>query len=127
MLRWISELPAYTVPARALSRNTLVHDAVVLGAEQDGIRCGFLAPLVREEGHRDRPTVTDLTDDVVRRGPGAVEEHLAELTLVVQHLDRPHFDAGLLHGAQQERDPAMATRVGIGAGEQEDPRRVSCE
>src|SRR5207302_4048511 len=33
-----SELPAYTVPARALSRNTFVHDAVEFGAPGASVR-----------------------------------------------------------------------------------------
>ena len=48
------------------------------------------------------------------------EVDLVELGLARDHLDRSHLDAGLAHVDQEEADPLVLRRVGVGAGEDED-------
>ena len=96
-------------------------EAVELGPEEDRVGRRLLTTLVRQQRHRHRPPGTDLAHDVLDGRSRAGEVHLAELALVVEHLDGPHVDAGLVHRAQEERDAAVPARVGIGAGEEEDP------
>ena len=46
------------------------------------------------------------------------EEHLGELRRAEHRPQRPHLDAGRVHGQDQPRDPAMLRRVGVGAHEE---------
>ena len=64
------------------------HEAVELGAELHRHRGGGLAPLVAEQRHRHRPAAVHLADDVLLRRAGVGEEHLVELRLAGDHLDR---------------------------------------
>ncbi len=54
---------------------------------------------------------------------GVREEHLVELRLAGDHLDRADLDARLVHRAQQERDALVLRRVRVGAAQDEDPVR----
>ena len=127
----LGEAPRQPVPhdgiALAAVRSRQCHQAVELGPEEDRVGRRLLTTLVRQQRHRHCPTGTDLAHDVLHGRTRTGEVHLAELALVVEHLDGPHVDAGLVHRAQEERDAAVPAGVGIGAGEEEDPRRVDGE
>ena len=98
-----------------------LHQAVELAAEQDRESGRGLAPLVAQQRHGHGPASVHLTDHVAGLGAGFGEEDLVELTVAGDHADGPHLDTGLVHGAQEEGDPPVLGRGGVGAGEDEDP------
>src|SRR5206468_7213998 len=77
--------------------------------------------LVREDAHRDLPAGPGRTDHHVGRDAYAVEEDLAELG-VARHLrERANADARTPHVDEEEADPLVLRRVGLGAAEEEAP------
>ena len=97
-----------------------VDELVELAAEAERLHRCAGAALVAEQGHRDGPAAVHLADDVLLRAAGVAEEHLVELGLAGDHLDRPHLHARLAHVDQQERDAAVLGRGRVGAGQHED-------
>src|SRR5690606_6427571 len=77
------------------------------------------AALEAQQPHGDLPAVTRLADNI--RSNGVVEEHLVEFGGASQLLDRPYGDARLVHGHQEEAQPAMGLGIGVGAGDDEAP------
>ena len=102
-----------------------IEQPIELRPEHDRVDRGFLAPLVPEQGHGDGPTRVDVADDVRGIGARVGEEDLVELLRSVEHRDRPDLDAGLVERAQEERQALVLRSIGIGAGEQEDPARLT--
>ncbi|MCY1186571.1 hypothetical protein D3C81_1804860 [compost metagenome] len=60
-------------------------------------------------------------NQVVHRYAHVVEEHLVHMMTTVERDDRPHSDTGGLHVDQQERNPALLLRIGIGTHQAEHP------
>ena len=109
---------------RVVSGSTLdghSRDSVKLVTEPERVGGGAMAPLEAEQHVGDPPAVVDVADDVVLRCLGVGEEHLVEVVPVVDVDDRAHFDAGLVHRHQQERDAAVLGLGGVGAAQHEDP------
>lgn len=80
------------------------------------------APLESEQTHRDLPATALAPDDVLHARVGPVEEHLIEVAGPRQLPNGPHLYAPrLVHGHEQERQPAMPDRLGVRAGEHEAP------
>ncbi len=77
----------------------------------------------RTRASPSRPRQPPLTSPTTwsRRRARAVEEHLVELRVPGDLLDRPDLDAGLVHRHEEVRDPAVPWRVAIGPGEHEAP------
>ena len=78
--------------------------------------------LVADDRHRQAPAFARLADHVRGRHAGAVEGHLAELGRdAVDHLQRPLFDARLVHRHGERGQPLVLGDVGIGAGQHDAP------
>ena len=131
-VRWprkLHDLDLRVAPGQSLADDRVVGEAALAGHLDEAVefglvadrpgRCG-LAPLESEQRHGDGPAVVDAADDVVLRAAGIGVEHLVELALARDHLDRTHLDARLIHRHEQERDALVLRRVGVGAGEGED-------
>src|SRR5439155_4889744 len=81
-------------------------------------------PLVAEQELRVRPALVLLPDELISRHPDVVEEHLVDLVPAVNEPDRADGHTGRVHVDEQERDAALLRRLGVGAGQAEDPVRV---
>ena len=77
------------------------------------------AALVEERRHRHVPAAADVADHVVERHLDAAQEDLVELRLARDLAQRPHLDAGRVHVDDHVRQPGVALRVGVGAGEED--------
>ena len=98
-------------------------DAVELAGEADLLAQRGDAALEPERAHRDPPALARLTDHQVGGGAGAVEEDLVELRRAGELLDRAGPRRRLVHRHQQERQPVVALRARLGAGDDEAPVR----
>ena len=67
--------------------------------------------LVREDAHGDGPSAVELAEHPVGGHDDVVEEHLGELVLAVDHLDRRDRDARRVH-VDEERGDAAVARLG---------------
>ena len=74
-----------------------------------------------ERRHHHRPPLVDLAHDVGARHPDLVEEDLVEPRLPGDLDQRSDGDAGALHVDEEERQPAVLGRRGIGADDQDAP------
>ena len=79
------------------------------------------APLEAERAHRHPPAAVDLADDVVGVGGRAGEEHLVELGVAGDLVDRADLDAVLAHRHEQVRDALVLGRLTVRAGQHEAP------
>ena len=68
-----------------------------------------------------------VADDVGARHAHVLEEHLVEVLVAADLLERPHGDAGAVHVDEQEGDALVLRRVGIGAHQQHAPVGVARE
>ena len=77
--------------------------------------------LVLQQALADRPAAVQGADHVVLLDPGVGEEGLAERAVAGDQLDRPGFDAGLVHIDQHEGDALVLLGLGVGAHQAEAP------
>src|SRR5690606_29313124 len=75
---------------------------------------------VAEQGFRHRPSLVDLTDDLGKRDPRCVKEHLAELILSGEVVDGPHGHAWRVDRDQQEGDAVLTALLPSGSDKGED-------
>src|SRR3546814_12471571 len=78
-------------PPRATRTNTLFPYTTLFRSHQV-LPEGRRAPLERQRAHRHRPAAVDGTDHVCLVGAGAVEEHLVELGVAGELVDRADLD-----------------------------------
>jgi hypothetical protein len=88
---------------------------LVVGEVATAERRAFVA----EERDREAPAAVDLTDDLLGRHPGFVEEHLVELRGAGHLHERADRDPRLLHREGEHRDAAVLGDVEVGSGEQD--------
>ena len=76
-------------------------------------------PLVGQGGLQHPPALVELTQPVGVGYPGVGEEHLVEAAVAGDLAQRPHLDAGLAHGEEEERDAPVLGLVPVGAGDEQ--------
>ena len=105
---------------RIVGKRLLQRRAERVGLAAEAHAADHLA-LVAEQIFGDVPALVHLADDLVLRHLHVVEEGLAEGRIAGDEQDRPGRDAGARHVEQEEADPLMLGRGGIGADQAEDP------
>ena len=98
-----------------------VADQGELALEADDLAEGRHAALEAEQAHRHAPALADLADHQVGVGDRTGEEDLVELRAARELLDGADLDPGLVDRDEQEAEPLVALRAGLGAGDDEDP------
>ena len=76
-------------------------------------------PLEHEHGHRQVPTLVDVTEDVARRNPDVAEEDLIEAFRPGDLDQWPDFDAGRTKVDDEHRQALVLGQGGIGTGHHE--------
>src|SRR5205085_9325104 len=72
----------------------------------------------------DAPAVVELDDEVLLRDFDVGEEHLGEMPLARDHLDRPYVDALRLHVDQDEADAFLLAAL-VGPNKAKTPVGIS--
>ena len=94
-------------------------------ADHSSLTTGGLAdrhPLDVEGGVGDPPPVADRADPLTVRNPDVGEKDLVELGLAGDLAQRPDFDAGVVHVAEEVGQAGVLDRLRVGARDQDRER-----